>query len=119
MKLKELRKQKGIKQKEIADYLQMATMTYCGYETGKREPTIDTLIKLANYFNCSVDELIGNEKKTSFETSPEKSKLLKTIESLTEIECHKLEVFAQGLISNRLAEQKQKISLLLAEDKDE
>ena len=114
MNLKTLRKQKGKTQKEIAEYLKIATMTYCGYEIGKSEPNIDTLIKLSSYFDCSVDELIGNEKKTNSKTSPEKNTLLKTIDNLTEIECHKLNVFAQGLIMNRVAEQKQRTNNLIS-----
>lgn len=61
--LKELRKEKGITQKEIADKLNITDRTYGHYETGKREPTIDTLINIADYYNISLDILVGRYEK--------------------------------------------------------
>lgn len=61
MRLKQLRKTRGKTQADIAKILNVAISTYRGYENETSEPTIDTLIKLANYFNVSVDYLIGNE----------------------------------------------------------
>ena len=60
-KLKELRKQKKLGQGELSDYLQVARSTYSGYENGVAEPTIETLKKLADYYNCSIDYLVDHE----------------------------------------------------------
>ena len=46
-------------QKEISTYLKIAQTTYAGYETGKSEPDVKTLIKLANFYNVSLDFLMG------------------------------------------------------------
>lgn len=57
--LKTLRKSKGMTQKEIANELNISDRTYGHYETGKREPSIDTLIEIAKYYNISIDVLVG------------------------------------------------------------
>lgn len=59
MRLKELRKRKGISQLRLATDLNTTQNTISRYETGEREPGIDELIKIADYFNVSVDYLIG------------------------------------------------------------
>ena len=59
MRLKELRKKKGISQLRLATELNTTQNTISRYETGEREPGIDELIMLADYFNVSVDYLIG------------------------------------------------------------
>lgn len=59
MRLKELRKKKGVSQLRLATDLDTTQNTISRYETGEREPGIDELIKIADYFNVSVDYLIG------------------------------------------------------------
>ena len=59
MRLKELRKKKGISQLRLATELNTTQNTISRYETGEREPGIDELIKIADYFNVSLDYLIG------------------------------------------------------------
>lgn len=59
MKIKELRKKNKITQIKMAMDLDMLQNTISQYENGKREPDIKTLIRIADYFNVSVDYLIG------------------------------------------------------------
>ena len=59
MRLKELRKQKGISQLKLAIELNTNQNTISRYETGTREPGIVELINIAEYFNVSVDYLLG------------------------------------------------------------
>ncbi|MBQ8503427.1 MAG: helix-turn-helix transcriptional regulator [Clostridia bacterium] len=59
MNLKEIRKSKGISQLKLAMDLNMSQNTISRYETGEREPGIAELIKLADYFNVSIDYLVG------------------------------------------------------------
>ena len=61
LKLRELRKERQITQQELAKILNLSIQTISGYETGYAQPTIDTLVAMANYFQCSVDELLGRE----------------------------------------------------------
>ena len=58
MRLKELRKKKGISQLRLATELNTTQNTISRYETGEREPGIAELIKIADYFNISVDYLL-------------------------------------------------------------
>ncbi len=59
MRLKEIRKTKGISQLKMAMDLNTNQNTISRYETGEREPGINELIKIADYFNISVDYLLG------------------------------------------------------------
>lgn len=58
-----LRKQNNKTQADIAKILNVATNTYCWYEKEKSEPNIETLIKLADYYNVSLDYLVGRNFK--------------------------------------------------------
>ncbi len=58
MRLKELRKEKGISQLKLAMDLSMNQNTISRYETGEREADYKTLIKIADYFNVSIDYLL-------------------------------------------------------------
>ena len=62
MKLRELREQKGVTQKEVATAIGCTATVYSRYERGEREPDIATLCSLANYFQVSTDTLIGYTK---------------------------------------------------------
>lgn len=60
-RLKELRKERGLYQKDIANYLGVDRTTYVKYETGASEPDTVTLSKLADFFNVSLDYLVGRD----------------------------------------------------------
>lgn len=66
MRLKELRKEKGLSQLRLATDLHTTQNTISRYETGEREPGIAELIKIADYFNVSVDYLIGRTECPRF-----------------------------------------------------
>lgn len=59
MKLKELREERNINQKDVAQYLNIAQQTYSRYETGEREPNIEMLKKLAKFYKVSIDYIVG------------------------------------------------------------
>ena len=63
MGLKELRKKKNISQLKLALDLNTNQNTISRYETGEREPGIMELIKIADYFNVSVDYLLERTDK--------------------------------------------------------
>lgn len=58
LRLRELRKAKGISQLKLALDLNTSQNTISRYETGEREPGLVELIKIADYFNVSVDYLL-------------------------------------------------------------
>ena len=61
MRLKELRQNMGITQKDLAKLINYSQNLISTWETGVHEPNIKALTTLANIFNVSVDYLIGNE----------------------------------------------------------
>lgn len=61
MRIKEIRAQQDIQQKELAALLGIAANTLSQYETGKREPDIKTLVGIADALNVSVDDLLGRD----------------------------------------------------------
>lgn len=61
LRLRELRKEKDKTQVELASVLGVSRQVYANYENGINEPSIDILIALANYFECSIDYLVSRE----------------------------------------------------------
>lgn len=61
-RIKQLREEKGIKQEELARMLSVSPSTVGMYEINKREPNNEITINLANFFNVSVDYLLGNSE---------------------------------------------------------
>ena len=57
-RLKEQRQKKGLKQSEVAEKIGVSTQSYSTYENG-REPNYDILKNIADYFDCSIDYLLG------------------------------------------------------------
>lgn len=62
MNLKEIRVSRRLKVQEVSDYLSCLPSVYSRYENGKREPSIDILLKLSKLYSVSVDYLIGNDE---------------------------------------------------------
>ena len=62
MRLKFLRKQKGISQLKLAMDLNMNQNSISRYESGQRQADYSTLIMFADYFNVSIDYLIGRSE---------------------------------------------------------
>ena len=59
MNLKDIRTKHGVSQKTVADALGCSTTVYSRYETGSRQPPLETLIALADFYRMSLDELVG------------------------------------------------------------
>ncbi len=64
------RNKKNLSQQNVADYLGISRQAYCNYEIGKREASYETLLKLAECLETSVDELL-RESPTSRDVSDE------------------------------------------------
>ncbi len=58
-RLKELRSYKDINQLEIANHLGISRQAYGKYENENRQPDYNTLVKIADYFDVSLDYLLG------------------------------------------------------------
>jgi len=60
--LLKLRKGKGLSQEELAKQLGLSVHTYQRYEYGEREPTLSTLIALADFYDISLDKLVCRKR---------------------------------------------------------
>lgn len=76
MKLKDIRMSRSLTQKTVADAIGCSAVVYSRYETGEREPSIDTLVHLANFFGVSLDFLIGREDVSPSVLSPYERELI-------------------------------------------
>lgn len=73
-RLRKLREENHLLQKDVAKYLNITTSAYGYYEQGKRNPDIETTKNLADFFNVSIDYLLGrtDEKRGIYVNSEEK-----------------------------------------------
>lgn len=59
MRIRDIREDRDLTQRELADYLHIRQNTYSQYETGQRQLPIDILIALAKFYRTSTDYLLG------------------------------------------------------------
>lgn len=60
-RLKELRLDKNMSQRELGKIFNVCNQTISFWETGSREPDLDMLVEIANFFEVSIDSLLGFE----------------------------------------------------------
>lgn len=70
-RLRDLREDKDLKQKDIADFLNISQRGYSHYETGNNDIPTEILIRLADFYETSVDYLLG---RTNNKNKREKQK---------------------------------------------
>jgi len=74
LRISELRKEKRVKQDEVAGFLKITNKTYSAYETGRNQMNYETLCLLADYFEVSTDYLLGrNDDMPSFLNEEERT----------------------------------------------
>ena len=67
MKLRDLREDGDLTQADIANYLHIKQNTYSQYENGHRQIPLETLIRLAKFYNTSLDYIVGlTEEKAPY-----------------------------------------------------
>ena len=91
---KNLRKERNLSQVQLAEALNVSKACISMIEIGKNEPTANTLIRYADFFECSTDYLLGREddfgnvvvrnERSAPQLSPEESALLETFRQLTD-----------------------------------
>lgn len=87
--LKTAREKSGLNQKEVADKIGVAKSTYSLYESGKREPGVPTIKKIADVLNVSADGLLGIESSEPTTIAAHKEGGNFTPEELDKIEEYK------------------------------
>ncbi len=73
MNIKELREKNQISQKTLAEAVNTSQRNIGRWENGENEPSYVQLIKLADFFNCSLDYLVGREKGDEKMTKEQKT----------------------------------------------
>ncbi|MBQ9814803.1 MAG: helix-turn-helix transcriptional regulator [Lachnospiraceae bacterium] len=58
-RIREIREEHNLTQRAVAAYLHVVTRTYCDYESGRIRMPIDRMIRLAKYYNVSMDYITG------------------------------------------------------------
>ena len=58
-KIRDLREDRDLKQRELAEYLNCSQRVYSNYELGQRDIPTDILIRLSNFYKVSIDYLLG------------------------------------------------------------
>ena len=58
-RIRYLREDRDMKQRQVADYLNCSQQVYSNYELGQRDIPTDILIKLSDFYNVSTDYLLG------------------------------------------------------------
>jgi len=58
-RIRDLREDRDLKQRQLAEYLNCSQQVYSNYELGQRDIPTDVLIQLSNFYNVSVDYLLG------------------------------------------------------------
>lgn len=61
MNIKDIRTRKNLTQAEVASALGVSSVVYSRYETGSRQPSIETLVQLADIFGVTIDYLLGRQ----------------------------------------------------------
>lgn len=102
-RLKNLREEANLYQKELGDILNVTSQTISGWEINRTTPDYDMLKKIANYFGVSIDYLLGNVSNKSEEEELEtlkqlliKKGIIKPGEDLSKNEVEKLMKFVKA-----------------------
>lgn len=65
-RIRDLREDNDLKQKDLASYLSVDQSTYSDYDNGRINVPVDMLIKIAEYYNVSLDYLVGRSNTKEF-----------------------------------------------------
>ena len=101
-KLKVLRNERGITQQQMAQRLNLSLRGYQAIENGVNETSYKNLVVLADFFDCSIDYLLGHETKNILHLdsfTPEQQELLDTVLQLTPTNCARVKAYADGLMT--------------------
>jgi transcriptional regulator with XRE-family HTH domain len=78
-RLKKLRKERNLSQDEVGKPLNISGRTVGNYESGEREPSLDTLIKIADFYKVNMDYLLGRTDKREIDSVSEEVSILEKL----------------------------------------
>ena len=102
LKIKELREDKNWQQKEVAMRLNRTTACISSWETGKTEPSVEDILRLADLFEVSCDYLLGRTDEmdiveTNSNLSPLQKEVLSSFDALSRDNQYRVLGFIQAL----------------------
>lgn len=111
-KLKNIRKENNLLQKDIAKEINIAIQTYAKYEQGKAQPDIETLKNLADFYNVSVDYLIGRADEDNIvqiynDLSEDEEHLISIIRKLNDLNKEIIYQFAEFTLKQQMENKKK------------
>jgi len=74
--LKELRKEKGLTQEQLAEHFNISDRTVSRWENGNNMPDLSILVELADFYDVDIREIIDGERKSENMDKEEKEKML-------------------------------------------
>ena len=102
IKLKELRKKENKTIEEMAKELGLPKTTYYNYESGRNEIDRKTLIKMANYFNVSLDYLCDRPFNNNVGyISEERKNLIKQLNEISDKEFNDISLLVKGYLTGK------------------
>ncbi len=104
--LRKLRKEKGISQQQLADVIGTSQQSINKYENHPVEPDIGTLIKLSDYFQTTVDDLVGHivppeTERSVLARSREEQRLLQSYQKLDREEKDSIQLVIGNYLKNK------------------
>lgn len=106
--LKKLRLKKGLSQQQLAEIIGVSQQSIYKYEKHNVEPEISILINLADFFNTSVDYLIGHsdishiiEEVKPFDLNSEEANLINSYRKLTKSEKESIDLIIKNYCLNK------------------
>lgn len=83
--IRDLREDRDLRQSDLAKAVGIDQRTISNYETGKSNPDSDALIRLADFFNVSIDYLVGRTKKDFYGAEEKRRVIDEIISSLEDL----------------------------------
>lgn len=107
--LKILRKNSGLTLAELSKRLGISIQMLSYYELDQANPPLETIIRLADFFNCSADYLIGHQMRDSTQALPlNKKQLINDILKFDDADFGRVEAYVEGIKAARQEEEKIK-----------
>ncbi|MFA9464745.1 MAG: helix-turn-helix domain-containing protein [Velocimicrobium sp.] len=105
--LERIRKGKKISQAKLGEMLGLTQQMVSSYEKDLSSPNVDVLIKIADYFNVSIDSLVEHVVKGADEDNSQ-ARLMRYFENLNELDRDKCITIVQTLLEDREMSQHKK-----------
>lgn len=107
LQLKNIRKEAGIKQKDVAAHMQVSQGNVSDWESGRAQPSIEAIIELARYLNVSTDDLLGyyNMNNPSNSLSNEEIDIINYLRQLSRDERNQVKGFVKALAGQKTKER--------------